>query len=188
MSTRNELPWIETGYELFALHGPEALKVEQIARQVGISKSSFYHHFADMPVFIERLLEHHAFRAEMMEKKAKHLENFSPGYLHLLVEHRSDVLFQKQLRIHRENIRFQYCYQRAHDLVVGAVMGLWAEEIGIPGQLTTARSLLTVIADVFYQRLTKDNLNYEWLVEMLQETGLLVAHVVHKEGGAPYRY
>ena len=41
MSEPTELAWIMAGYTTFAERGPEALKVEQLARQVGISKSSF---------------------------------------------------------------------------------------------------------------------------------------------------
>ena len=39
--------WIKTGYEAFAILGENALKIEQLARETGKSKSSFYHHFAD---------------------------------------------------------------------------------------------------------------------------------------------
>jgi hypothetical protein len=31
--------WIKTGYEIFALKGESGLKVEMLARKVGISKS-----------------------------------------------------------------------------------------------------------------------------------------------------
>ncbi|NQZ48466.1 MAG: TetR/AcrR family transcriptional regulator, partial [Erythrobacter sp.] len=53
------LPWIKAGYTLFAEEGPQGLKVEVIARRVNKSKSSFYHHFADLEVFTEFLLDHH---------------------------------------------------------------------------------------------------------------------------------
>jgi AcrR family transcriptional regulator len=43
--------WIQAGYALFAEQGPSALKIEVLAKMVGISKSSFYHYFADLEVF-----------------------------------------------------------------------------------------------------------------------------------------
>jgi AcrR family transcriptional regulator len=43
-------PWINHGYRTFAYEGPTGLKVERLARQVGKSKSSFYHLFADLDI------------------------------------------------------------------------------------------------------------------------------------------
>ena len=57
--TDKEKIWIITGYESFAQSGESGLKIEQLAKVVGISKSSFYHHFADLDIFIEKLLLHH---------------------------------------------------------------------------------------------------------------------------------
>lgn len=58
-----EEPWILAGHKIFAEKGPEALKVEVLAREVNKNKSSFYHHFADLQVFRTRLLEYHRKRA-----------------------------------------------------------------------------------------------------------------------------
>ena len=37
---------LETSYELFARHGIQAVGVDEIIRQAGVAKASFYHHFA----------------------------------------------------------------------------------------------------------------------------------------------
>ena len=176
MSAAAEQPWIEAGYTAFALQGPDALKVEQLARQVGISKSSFYHHFADLPVFIERLQEHHLVRADALASKAAVCATFDPEFLHLLVDHRIDLLFQRQLRIRRNDASYQSCFRKAHVLVVERVMPRWAETLGIPGQLSPAREMLEVVSDVFYQRLTNDNLSYTGLVSLLKEIETFTRH------------
>lgn len=64
MKNKNMQPWILAGYELFAIDGPTGLKVEVISRKVNKSKSSFYHHFADLEVFTEYLLNYHMERAK----------------------------------------------------------------------------------------------------------------------------
>ena len=56
MTKDNKLPWILCGYNIFSKEGPKGLKIEVIARQVSKNKSSFYHHFADLEVFTEILL------------------------------------------------------------------------------------------------------------------------------------
>ncbi len=50
MTEKQEI-WIIKGYETFALFGEKVLKIEKLAKDVGISKSSFYHHFADLDIF-----------------------------------------------------------------------------------------------------------------------------------------
>ena len=49
----------------------------------------------------------------------------------------------------REELRHQPCYQRAHTFVEHAVVGIWAELLGIPGRTELARNLFTVVADLF---------------------------------------
>jgi AcrR family transcriptional regulator len=59
MALESKEIWIKLGYEVFALKGQSEIKIERLAKQVGKSKSSFYHHFADIDLFIEFLLKHH---------------------------------------------------------------------------------------------------------------------------------
>jgi AcrR family transcriptional regulator len=49
--------WIEKGYEVFALHGASGLKVEALSKSLDISKSSFYHHFADIKSLFDNPLQ-----------------------------------------------------------------------------------------------------------------------------------
>lgn len=182
MISHAELPWIRAGYEVFALQGPEALKVEQLARQVGISKSSFYHLFADMPVYIERLLQYHRDRARAIADQASGCKRFDPDVIDLLVEHRLDLLFQRQLRMRRGEAGLQRCFQEAHSTVANVFMPLWAEALGIPGQLGPAAEMFGVVTDVFYQRLTNDNLSYAWVVELLKEIEAFIRHAMKSQG------
>ena len=48
--------WLEEGYEEFAQDGPENLSINQIAKKIGASRSSFYHHFAEIDLFIDERL------------------------------------------------------------------------------------------------------------------------------------
>ncbi|WP_225028661.1 TetR/AcrR family transcriptional regulator [Xinfangfangia pollutisoli] len=58
--------WIEAGLDALARGGTAALRVETVARQIGISKGSFYWHFRDRSAWRDALLdwwEHCAFAA-----------------------------------------------------------------------------------------------------------------------------
>jgi AcrR family transcriptional regulator len=98
--------WIKTGYEIFALSGISSLKIESLAKNVGISKSSFYHHFGDLELFIEDLLNYHIQQSCLIANKENNAKTIDPDLIDILVEHKTDLLFNRQLRINREEKRF----------------------------------------------------------------------------------
>jgi AcrR family transcriptional regulator len=98
--------WIKTGYEIFARSGVNGLKIESLAKKVGISKSSFYHHFGDLEIFIEDLLNYHIQQSHLIANKENNAKTIDPDLIDILVEHKADLLFNRQLRINREEKRF----------------------------------------------------------------------------------
>ena len=106
MNDAIKLPWVEAGYQLFAEHGPKGLKVEVIARHVKKSKSSFYHHFSDLEVFKEELLFFHMERTKQVAELERGCKTIVPELLNVLVDAKTDLLFNRQLRIHRDNPTF----------------------------------------------------------------------------------
>jgi AcrR family transcriptional regulator len=52
--------WLKKGLEMFALSGSDGLRVEKIARELGISKSGFYCHFQDRNDFLNLILDYWA--------------------------------------------------------------------------------------------------------------------------------
>jgi len=184
MKNTIEQPWIEAGYEIFSLQGPEALKIEKIARRVGISKSSFYHHFADMEIYREKLLGYHLERACRLAEKAKLCKAVVPDLLHAFLEMKQDLLFNRQLRIHRTNMAFLLCFERAHTVVQDEFIGIWAEMLGLKDQPRIAQNILNVATDLFYQRMTNDNLTYDWLVAFIDEIKVFLEDVIRSSGVA----
>ncbi|MGR3365016.1 MAG: TetR/AcrR family transcriptional regulator [Maritimibacter harenae] len=50
--------WIAAGFRSLVTKGPEALKAEPLARELGTTKGSFYWHFKDVPDFKTKMLQH----------------------------------------------------------------------------------------------------------------------------------
>lgn len=50
--------WIKTGLHALAANGPNALKAERLARDIGATKGSFYWHFKDISDFRTRMLRY----------------------------------------------------------------------------------------------------------------------------------
>ncbi len=179
MKNNIEQPWIEAGYELFSKEGPAALKIEQISRMVGKSKSSFYHLFADTGIFQEKLLQYHHKRAQEIAHRARTCKNLVPDMLNLLLEVKPDLLFNRQLRVHRANPEFQQCFEKANGLVEEAFMGIWSEAFGLEEKPQVARNIMKMTMDNFYLRITEENLNPEWLLAFLTDLQGMIKEIIN---------
>jgi AcrR family transcriptional regulator len=163
MKSSIEQPWIEAGYKIFSNEGPTGLKVDQMARKVGISRSSFYNLFADLGIFQEKLLAYHAERAQQATEAVKKCKSIEPDLLLQIVEHKEYVLFNRQLRIHRDNPAFKAGFENAIGMVSKELIGIWSEMFGLQQKPDIARNLMMITADIMFHRITAENLNYEWL-------------------------
>lgn len=155
--------WIKTGYELFALSGLSGLKVEPLAQKVGISKSSFYHHFADTEVFLEYLLQHHLEQSKLIAEKEKHSTNIDPELINILVEHKIDLLFNRQLRIHSDNKQFNDTLTKSNLIVGEGFVYIWVTDLGLNLSPKQIEGLFELALDNFYLQITEKNLTYDWL-------------------------
>lgn len=50
--------WIAAGFRALARGGLSAIRAEALARELGVSKGSFYWHFKDVPTFRQVMLTH----------------------------------------------------------------------------------------------------------------------------------
>ena len=68
--------WLDQGLRTLAKHGFTALKAEPLAKAMGVSRGSFYWHFADIGAFHVAILEH--WRDVAVERIIADLEALSP--------------------------------------------------------------------------------------------------------------
>ena len=173
-------PWIVAGYKLFAQEGPAGLKVERLARKVGKSKSSFYHHFADLEVFTEFLLAYHMVRAKDIADRERKCANVIPELLEVILDVRQDLFFNRQLRIHRNIPKFKACFEASSHEVGDAIISIWAQELGLEGNSYLALMVLNLSLENFYLQITPQTLTYTWLEEYVR--GLQQMVRAFKEG------
>ena len=174
-------PWILSGYELFATEGPKGLKVEVMAKQVNKSKSSFYHHFADLEVFTEILLNYHLERAKIIADKERLCKNVDPELFNLMIAVKQDLFFNRQLRVHRDISQFKDCFEQASKDVGEAIIGIWADALGLTGNSGLVQMVLNLSIENFYLQITEKNLTYEWLVQYLNGLKTMVSAFQHAE-------
>ncbi len=166
--------WINTGYKVFALQGPDSLRVEKLARDVGKSKSSFYHHFADMEVFTSFLLDHHLDQIKLVAEKEASCDTMEE-LIEVIVAHKMDLLFNRQLRFHRNEKEFVKFYEKANELALESILNVWARFLGLTDQTYLARMVLVLVLENFFLQITEENLNKEWLAAYLLEIKEMIA-------------
>jgi AcrR family transcriptional regulator len=49
--------WVEQGLQALASGGPEAVRIEPLAKQLGVTKGGFYWHFEDRKALLDELLD-----------------------------------------------------------------------------------------------------------------------------------
>lgn len=161
--TDNKDIWIKTGYEIFALSGENGLKIEALAKKVGISKSSFYHHFADLEIFVEFLLKFHLNQSEVMVDKERNAKNIDPELITILVDHRMDLLFNRQLRINQQQQHYKETLDKSNQIIGNEFVKLWAKDLNLNLSQGQLESLFELALENFYLQINAENLNPTWL-------------------------
>jgi AcrR family transcriptional regulator len=167
--------WLKTGYELVAESGFQQLKIEPLAQLVGISKSSFYHHFADLEVFQEQLLLLHLDRAEVMATKEKNAKTIDPEIIEIILEHRIDLLFHRQLRFHRNLPAFEQAILKAESLIGDALLELWVKDLDLTFSKEQLRGVFGMAMENFFLQIHAENLCKSWLRDYFSQLKKITA-------------
>ncbi len=161
--TKDKQYWVRTGYDICSFEGIDRLKVEYVAKKVGVSKSSFYHHFGDIAGFLDALIEYHYERCVLLASKEKECTKIHPDLIVILLEHKVDLLFHRQLRVNRDNREIQEALSKSQQLLGNYAVMLWAKSLNVDLSTFQLEALFEIATDDFYMQITKDNLNYEFL-------------------------
>lgn len=57
MTRRQAEDWLRAAQRALAAEGPDGVRIESLARELGVSKGSFYGYFADRAALLEQLLQ-----------------------------------------------------------------------------------------------------------------------------------
>ncbi|MCD4735355.1 MAG: TetR/AcrR family transcriptional regulator, partial [Bacteroidales bacterium] len=125
--------WIEKGYEHFALFGPENLSINKISKEIGSSRASFYHHFGDIEVFIEELLDMHwKINEQFCSVGALECKKFFPDLYLLLEQYPIPLKFSIQLFLNRNNPAYNYLFMKTYNASARAfILKLFSEQFGL---------------------------------------------------------
>ena len=153
--------WLKQGYEDFANEGPEKLSVNQIAKKIGVARSSFYHYFGDIDIFIDQLLEQHWGLTEEFHQAGKtHCKSLMPDLYLLLAEYPVGLRFNWQLFHHRHIPRYNYLFLKSYE--AGAeefIIDLFARHTKLDLPSPDLFNLYKTLGEAWYSRLNPHDLS-----------------------------
>lgn len=166
-------PWIKVGYQIFAYEGAAGLKIERLSKRIGKNKSSFYHLFTDVEIFTKHLLEYHLAQTEIIAEKEFNCSS-KKELIDILIEHKIDLLFNRQLRIHRENSNFEACFSKVNQITGKAIARIWSEIIDLKNNAYLAELIFKLSLENFFLQITDETINHDWLNNYFDELRTLI--------------
>jgi AcrR family transcriptional regulator len=169
MKQERKIIWIKVGYEIFALKGLNGLQVEPLAKLAGKNKSSFYHLFSDIEIFLDELLIYHISQVKLMCEKESKAHNFNPDIINIFVEHKIDILFNKQLRINNQNPEFIKVVKITDEGLAEVYTFLLRTDLKLNLKQKGIDSFFQLALNNFFLQINVDNLNFQWLAYYFDE-------------------
>jgi AcrR family transcriptional regulator len=177
--TEKSAQWIETGYEHFALYGPQNITIEKIAEETGLARTSFYYYFGDLNSFIDELLYQHLQNAEKFKNDIlNNCKSYIPDYIRLIEKYKIQVLFNKRLADNSSNPKYLLTFNHVNNIVDNAALELWAESFGIKGERNFLMAVYSLLRDSYYTRMSIDNLDYDSIIKDIGEIRETIGRII----------
>lgn len=154
--------WITKGYETFAENGLKGINIENISKSVGKSKSSFYHHFAELDLFIDLLLERHLQQSKFLSEEIGSCKTFDNQMINILLKYKTDILFNKNLRFQNQE-KFLRCIEKSTEIIEHNFLKIWSNYFNFKGNLAQTKVFIDLVQENFYLSITAENITSDYL-------------------------
>jgi AcrR family transcriptional regulator len=174
---KNSAKWIETGYNLLAINGPEGVHIETIARILAANKSSFYHFFGTLEIFYDELMLHHYNKIDLALNDCKIARSLDPEYLEQVLKHRDAFMVQVQLSRHKNIPLFSKAFLLVNQKIDQSVLPVWNKHLGVFDNDNLSLLCLSFVRDTFYSRISFETFTYEFLHDIAVEAKKIVEEI-----------
>ena len=163
--------WLHEGYRQFALYGLENLSINKISKEIGSPRASFYHHFGDVDVFIEELLDMHwEIDQQFCSIGAQKCKKLFPDLYLLLEQYPIPLKFSKQLFLNRNIPAFNYLLMKTYNGSAKAfILKLFSEQYGLNHKNEDTYNLWLTVGESWYSRLDTNDLSAEKMQQIAKD-------------------
>jgi AcrR family transcriptional regulator len=162
--------WIKAGYDLLGTGGLEGIKIERLARILGLNKSGFYYYFNTMEGFLMHVLEYHVRMAREVAAELQQCNNIDPDVLLVVVRCKTFFLVESQLLHKNRNVHLHLNVDEAGSIVSDELIHLWHRIGESHADPETVMAYVKIIRHFFYARITADEIDYAFLRSLAAET------------------
>ena len=161
--------WLKAGYDLLGAEGMEGVKIERIARSLGLNKSGFYYYFKTMEGYLTCLVQYHVHMAGEVAAEILRCQRIDPDLLRLIVRRKSFFLVESQLLVKSRFVHIKYGDDEAGKIITSELLNFWKRS---NNELNTdvAVAYLNIIRHFIYARIDAENITYEFLHDLAVET------------------
>ena len=162
--------WLDKGYEHFALYGPENLSINKISKEIGSSRACFYHHFGDIEIFVNDLLDMHwQINQEFCSIGARECKRFFPDLYLLLEQYPLPIQFSKQLFSNRKTPAYNYLFIKTFSAAAKAfILKLFSEQFDLMNNEDTY-NLWLIVGEAWYSRLDINDLTAKKMQQLAKD-------------------
>jgi AcrR family transcriptional regulator len=163
--------WLKAGHAGFTRFGHDAIKTDRLARDVGKSRSSFYHLFGDREDFWNDLVEYALGITRQFSEETKDMQNFFPEYAESCIKYKDMIFFNRYLFLHRETDALcRSAWKRISDFVDDKTEELWMKMIDLDDLPKPQRErFYETIRSAAYMRLEYDDFTYDRIYNNIME-------------------
>ena len=163
--------WIEKGYEHFALYGPDNLSINKLGKEIGSPRASFYHHFGDIEIFIEELLDMHwQINQQFFSVGALECKKLFPDLYLLLEQYPIPLKFSKQLFINRNKPAYNYLFAKTYSVAAKTfILKLFSKQFDLHFTDEDTYNLWLTVGESWYSRLDTNYLSAANMQQLAEE-------------------
>lgn len=156
-----------------------------MGKEIGASRSSFYHHFGEIDLFVDELLALHWKLCQAFNKEGKaSCKNLIPDLYELLSRFSLPLQFSRQLFHHRHIPRFNYVFLKTYEASAKAfILDLFRAHMGLHLPQKDLDQLFLTLGEAWYSRLDPNDLSAETLMhnaaDILQDLANFIGSPVY---------
>ena len=119
---------------------------------------------------------HHLHQSSIIAEKERKAAKINPDLINILVEHKTDLLFNRQLRIHSNQLNFRDALVKSSEIIGKDFINLWLSDTKLNLTAKQAESIFELALENFFLQINSDNINKNWLEAYFDHLKTITRH------------
>ena len=113
-------------------------------------------------------------KAKIIAEKEKRAKTINPELINILIDHKIDLLFNRQLRINANNPNFKKTLQKSNEIIGKDFIELWLTDAKISLSKPQVEGLFELALENFYLQINLENIEKNWLESYFENLNRII--------------